>query len=103
MRRTPGTPAEKLALLRGVDETSLPHLVADVLYFCRNHRNVVVTDGPGDGRRDVSSQTPDSAKHLAQCRFHVDVTAAVWSSQDSVDTLGQRFLSRFELFGAHTA
>jgi hypothetical protein len=31
MRRTPGTPSEKLALLRGVDETSLPHLIADVL------------------------------------------------------------------------
>jgi len=26
-----------------------------------------------------------------------------WSSQDSVDTLGQRFLSRFELLGAHPA
>jgi len=64
-------------MLSGVDEKSLPHLVADILYFCRNHRNVVVTDGPGDGRRDVSSRTPDSAKHLAQCKFHVDVTAAV--------------------------
>jgi hypothetical protein len=77
MRRAPGTPAEKLALLRGINETSLPHLVADVLYFCRNHRNVLVVDGPGDGRRDVSSTTPDGDKHLAQCKFHIDVTAAV--------------------------
>jgi hypothetical protein len=36
MRRTPGTPAEKLVLLRGIDETSLPHLLADILYFCHS-------------------------------------------------------------------
>jgi hypothetical protein len=28
MRRIPGTPAEKLALLRGIDEASLPQLGA---------------------------------------------------------------------------
>jgi hypothetical protein len=77
MRRTPGTPAEKLVLLRGIDETSLPHLVADILYFCRSHRRVTVVDGPGDGRRDVSSTTPDGTAHLAQCKFHGDVTTAV--------------------------
>lgn len=77
MRRTPGTPSEKLALLSGIDETSLPHLVADILYFCRSHRNVTVVDGPGDGRRDISSTTPDGAQHLTQCKFHGDVTAAV--------------------------
>ena len=77
MRPTPGTPAEKLAMLRGIDETALPHLVADVLRFCRNHRNVAVVDGPGGGRRDVSSTTPDGAKHVTQCKFHGDVTAAV--------------------------
>jgi hypothetical protein len=47
MRRTPGTPGERLALLCGVVETSLPHVVADVLYLCRNHRNVLMVDGPG--------------------------------------------------------
>lgn len=77
MRRTPGTPDEKLAMLRGIDEASLPHLVADILYFCRSHRSVTVVDGPGDGRRDISSKTSDGTKHVTQCKFHGDVTAAV--------------------------
>ena len=76
MRRTPGTPVEKLALLGGLDETSLPHLVADVLYFCRNHRNVVIVDGPGDGRRDISSTRPDGAKHVVSRIF------ASWNQLD---------------------
>lgn len=38
---------------------------------------MAVVDGPGDGRSDVSSTTPDGTAHLAQCRFHRDVTAAV--------------------------
>ena len=77
MRRTPGTPAEKLAMLRGIDEASLPHMVADILYFCRSHRSVTVVDGPGDGRRDISSTMPDGTKHVTQCKFHGDMTAAV--------------------------
>ena len=77
MRRTPGTPDKKLAMLRGIDEASLPHLVADILYFCRGHRSVTVVDGPGDGRRDISSKTSDGTKHVTQCKFHGDVTAAV--------------------------
>ena len=77
MRRTPGTPADQLALLRGIDETSLPHLVADILHFCRNHRDVAVVDSPGDGRRGISSKAPDGANHQTPCRFHLDVTGAV--------------------------
>ena len=36
MRRTPGTPTDTVALLSGIDETSLRHLVADILYFYRS-------------------------------------------------------------------
>lgn len=99
MRRTPGTPAEKLALLGGLDETSLPHLVADVLYFCRNHRNVAVVDGPGDGRRDISSTRPDGAKHLTQCKFHGDVTAKVGAREtDELPVALLKFGSQKGLF-----
>jgi hypothetical protein len=85
MTRIPGSPEEKLALLSGIDQRTLPHLVGDILYFSFNHRNIRVMDGPGDGKRDIHSVQPDGTRHIAQCKFHANTNATV--SSDETDEL----------------
>lgn len=75
--RIAGKPNEKLKLLSKLDQTTLPHLVADILYFQLGHRNVHVVDGPGDGKRDIDSVRPDSIQHLAQCKYHEEVNSSI--------------------------
>ncbi|MBX3208262.1 MAG: restriction endonuclease [Labilithrix sp.] len=60
----------------------LVRLVRDLL-VCREHRAVRVTDGPGDGGRDVHSLAPDGKPHLAQCKHHDDASAVCGSSEVS--------------------
>lgn len=81
MARVPGTPNEKLALLSTIDQTTLPHLVGDILYFVYNHRDIKVVDGPGDGKRDVHSVKPDGTRHITQCKYHENVQTTVSSSE----------------------
>lgn len=70
MDRVPGNPEAKRALLAGLDEKSLPYLAADILAVCFKHTDVQVTDGPGDGKRDLSSVTPSGKRSASQCKFH---------------------------------
>lgn len=85
MTRIAGTPEEKLALLARIDQKTLPHLVGDVLFFLRNHKDVKVVDGPGDGKRDVHSVTPNDTRHITQCKYHQNTSASV--STDETDEL----------------
>jgi hypothetical protein len=81
MAHLPGSPDEKRSLLSVLDEQQFPYLVADFLVLAKGHRNVRVVDGPGDGRRDIHSQTADGAPFLTQCKFHRDVSAVVGSRE----------------------
>ncbi len=72
MAKIPGTPEEKLALLSGINQNTLPHLVGDIVYFVYGHNEVRVVDGPGDGKRDVHSRMPSGKRHIAQCKYHAD-------------------------------
>lgn len=81
MPRSPGPPVEKEQLLASLDAASLPHLVADILAINYRHREVRVVDGPGDGRRDVHSVTPDGHRCVTQCKFHRDPTRSVSSRE----------------------
>lgn len=85
MTRIAGTPTEKLTFLSTLDPNILPHLVADILYFLYEHKEVRVVDGPGDGKRDVHSVQPNGARHISQCKYHQNTNVAV--SSDETDEL----------------
>lgn len=70
MPRLPGNSAEKLSLIRALDARRFPELVADVLEFGKGHTEARVTDGPGDGKRDVVSFTPKGHLCFTQCKYH---------------------------------
>jgi hypothetical protein len=42
---------------------------------------IQVVDGPGDGRRDISSLTANGNLHVTQCKFHADPTRSVNSRE----------------------
>lgn len=67
-------------LSKHLSPTALVALVRDVL-FIRGHRNIRVTDGPGDGTRDVHSIDVDGNKHLTQCKFHASIEKTCASSE----------------------
>ncbi len=77
MTRAPGNPKEKRQLLTCLDAESFAHLVADILCLVLGHHDVSVVDGPGDGRRDIHSVTPNGVRFLTQCKYHADTSATV--------------------------
>lgn len=81
MTRIAGDPAEKLRLATTIDHNTLPHLVADILYFLYGHKEVCVVDGPGDGKRDVHSVQPNGVRHITQCKYHKSPNHAVGSDE----------------------
>ena len=85
MSRIAGNPEEKLSYLSFLDQKSLPYLAGDILYFLRNHKKVKIVEGPGDGKRDVHSITPNNEKYITQCKFHNKPTDT--ASTDETDEL----------------
>jgi hypothetical protein len=81
MNRVPGHPNAKWALLKGLDKDSLPFLAADILAECFGHKEIQVTDGPGDGRRDIHSVTKAGGRCVSQCKFHSGRGTAVGSRE----------------------
>lgn len=79
--KAPGKPTEKLKYLKSLNENDFPYLVADILALCFNHSEIKVTDGTGDGKRDIYSITQNGEKHITQCKFHYDFTKTCTSSE----------------------
>lgn len=75
-----GRRSKAARLLANLDENSLADLAADILRR-RGHSQVKITDGPGDGCRDIHSLMPDGQKHLTQSKHHKDAALTV-SSKD---------------------
>ena len=67
-------------LLSDLDPVKLADLARDILAI-RKHSNIRVTDGPGDGCRDIHSVSPEGKIHLVQCKFHADTSKTVSSRQ----------------------
>jgi hypothetical protein len=70
--------AEKF--LRKLDEKKLLDLCADILSI-EGHTNIRITDGPGDGQRDIYSITPDGEKFLTQSKYHKNINKSVTSQE----------------------
>lgn len=68
-------------LLSTLDERTLSQLAADHLSL-QGHEEAIVTDGPGDGGRDIHSRR-NGAKFLTQCKYHKNLSKAVSSREIS--------------------
>jgi len=64
------------ALSDALDPTVLLDLTCDLL-FIRGHRGIRITDGPGDGARDIHSIDPKDERFITQCKYHGDSDATV--------------------------
>lgn len=81
-------PRENLInLLNDLDPVKLADLARDILTI-RKHSNIRVTDGPGDGCRDIHSVSPEGKIHLVQCKFHADTSKTVSSRETGELPLG---------------
>lgn len=67
-------------LLQNLSPDALLRLARDIL-VSRGHRIARVTDGPGDGGRDIHTLSADGEKHLSQCKYHKDVLQACTSQE----------------------
>jgi hypothetical protein len=67
-------------LLTSLDPVQILRLVEDVL-FIRRHHAIRLTDGPGDGGRDIHSQTSRGLRHLTQSKWHADIAKTCSSSE----------------------
>jgi hypothetical protein len=67
-------------LFKKLTPKKLVALAADLLSF-RGHTEVKITDGPGDGGRDISSVTPEGRKHVTQVKFHKATSKTVSSKE----------------------
>lgn len=74
-------PVRDLAsLVGGLNAETLPRLVRDLL-ASQGHDQIRITDGPGDGCRDLHSLGPGKVPWLTQCKYHQSVSTAVTSRE----------------------
>jgi hypothetical protein len=69
-------PENAKQFLKRLDEKKLLDLCADIL-ASEGHTGIKITDGTGDGQRDIRSITPNDEKYLTQSKYHEDVSKAV--------------------------
>ena len=62
------------AVIAKLNADQFVQLVADILSSAFGHSEVKIVDGPGDGRRDIHSATPDGEPHITQCKYHNDIS-----------------------------
>lgn len=73
--------------LRKLDFKKLAELTADILAV-QGHYDIKVTDGPGDGCRDIHSIDKKGNKHLTQCKHHEDISKTLSSRETGELPLG---------------
>lgn len=73
--------------LHKLDEASLLDLCADILAI-EGHTNIRITDGPGDGQRDIHSIDSDGKKCLTQSKYHRDLNQSVSAKELGEVVLG---------------
>jgi hypothetical protein len=78
--RVAGSSKDLLDFLDNLDEDKLVELMADFLAV-NYHTNVKITDGPGDGSRDIYSLTPTGEQHITQCKFHKQLKKTISANE----------------------
>lgn len=86
-----GITRESKRFLESLDECKLIDLFADLLTL-EGHKKIRITDGPGDGGRDIHSLDENEEKCLTQSKFHSDISKSI-----SARTLGELVSSMVRL------
>jgi hypothetical protein len=75
--RISGRSDDLVTLLSSLSPTLLADLVADLLAL-REHTQIKIVDGPGDGGRDIHSLDTRGRRHVCQCKWHrkIDMSAS---------------------------
>lgn len=73
-------PGGAASLLASLNPQALLRLANDLL-FVRGHRSIRLTDGPGDGGRDIHSTLDRGDVHLTQSKWHKDIDQACSSDE----------------------
>jgi hypothetical protein len=73
--------------LRNLDERRLVDLCADLLTI-EGHSEIKITDGPGDGQRDVHSKDMEGEGYLTQVKFHAEISRSVSAKELGEVVLG---------------
>lgn len=89
--REPGPPDAKIDMLSGVSPDTFPWLIADILALREGHSQVVVTDGPGDGRRDIHSVNAEGVRVVTQCKFSMGREAISSRATDEIVIALEKF------------
>ncbi len=74
-------------LLQSLDEHKLIDLCADILAV-DEHTDIRITDGPGDGQRDIHSQNAAGDRHLTQAKYHSNLSRSVSAKELGEVVLG---------------
>ncbi len=75
------------ALLQNLDPDKLHDLLHDIL-AAEGHKDIRITNGPGDGERDVHSIDHMGNKWLSQSKFHSEIRKTVTSKETGELPLG---------------
>ena len=73
--------------LRNLDEKKLVDLCTDILAL-EGHTEIKITDGPGDGQRDIHSKDGKKENLLTQSKFHGDPSTSVSAKELGEVVLG---------------
>jgi len=73
--------------LQNLNETTILDLCTDILAFA-GHKNIRITDGPGDGQRDIHSIDSDGNKFLTQSKYHRNIDQTVSAKELGEVVLG---------------
>lgn len=82
-----GTSDDSERFLKNLDEHKLVDLCADLLTI-EGHSEIKITDGPGDGQRDIHSKNADGESHITQAKFHSDISRSVSAQELGEVVLG---------------
>lgn len=86
-----GSSRESKRFLENLNEIKLIDVFADLLTLDR-HKDIKITDGPGDGGRDIHSIDSEGNKCLTQSKYHSDISKSI-----STKTLGELVSSMVRL------
>lgn len=93
--RISGRSDELVNLLTSLSPNLLTELVADLLAL-REHTQIKIVDGPGDGGRDIHSLDSRGRRHVCQCKWHRKINVTTSSAE-----LGELPLAMVKLSYTH--
>lgn len=99
MKRVSGQPTKKKHYLKKLNEDLFLFLMADILCFVYNHKEIKILDGPGDGKRDIQSLNTKGELCITQCKFQkIDNRSISSRETDEIAIALMKFKAKNGLF-----